>query len=224
MNGCSIELNAIEVTFDGKLILGPLDLHVEAGEYLCVLGHSGSGKSTLLRTIAGLQIPQRGCVALDGEQVTEAGHVLVAPERRGVGMLFQEGALWPHMSVERTLAFTLECRGLAKAERPKRIAELLEQVHLTGYEKRKPATLSGGEAQRVSLARALASNPRVLLLDEPLGPLDAAMRAELCDLLKRLHKELRFTALHVTHDESESLRLGARALHLEAGHWLEANS
>ena len=224
MNGCTIEINALEVAIEGKTILGPLDLTVEAGEYLCVLGHSGSGKSTLLRAIAGLQAPKTGTVTLGDRQATQPGKVVIAPERRGIGMLFQEGALWPHMSVERTLTFTLEHTGHPKSERANRIAELLKQVHLPGFEKRMPATLSGGEAQRVSLARALASNPSILLLDEPLGPLDTAMRDELCELLKRLHQELGFTALHVTHDQSEPDRLDACALELKAGRWMESTS
>ncbi|MFT5284781.1 MAG: iron(III) transport system ATP-binding protein [Planctomycetota bacterium] len=224
MNGCTIEISALEVAIDGKTILGPLDLTINAGEYVCVLGHSGSGKSTLLRTIAGLQIPQGGTVTLGDSQATGPGRVIIAPEHRGIGMLFQEGALWPHMSVERTLAFTLKHCGHPKLERAARIKELLAQVHLAGFEKRMPATLSGGEAQRVSLARALASNPSVLLLDEPLGPLDTAMREELCELLKRLHQELGFTALHVTHDQSEPARLDARALEMKAGLWMETSS
>ncbi len=224
MTGCLIEIHDLEVSIDGKLILGPLDLEVKATEYVCLLGHSGSGKSTLLRTIAGLQKATSGSIKLGSEVVSESGRERVAPEQRGIGMLFQEGALWPHMSVEKTLLFTLGASGVPKAERAGRVTELLSAVHLPGFEKRKPATLSGGECQRVALARALAPKPRLLLLDEPLGPLDTAMREELCQSLSELHEQLGFTALHVTHDPSEAERLGARSLRIENGRLLEPNA
>ena len=224
MTGCSIEIHDLEVSIDGKLILGPLDLEVRASEYVCLLGHSGSGKSTLLRTIAGLQKATRGSIKLGSEVVCDSGRERVAPEARRIGMLFQEGALWPHMSVEKTLLFTLGACGVPKTERANRVTELLKAVHLPDFEKRMPATLSGGERQRVALARALAPSPQLLLLDEPLGPLDAAMRGELCDSLRELHEKLRFTVLHVTHDLSEAERIGARALSIEGGQLLESGS
>ena len=222
--GVSIELRGVAVsvpgdTRGGATILGPLDLALDAGSYTCVLGASGSGKSTLLRAIAGLATPSAGSVLLGGSEASAAGKVLLAPEHRGIGMLFQEGALWPHLSVARNIAFGL--RKLSKAERRDRVAELLEQVRLPGYEDRMPATLSGGEAQRVALARALAPRPGVLLLDEPLGPLDARLRGELCDALGQLHAQGGFTCLHVTHDRSEPERLDAPIRVLADGHWTD---
>lgn len=217
MSGTSITITGLEVVAGGQTILGPLDLEVAAGEYVCLLGHSGSGKSTLLRAIAGLQDAVRGTILLGSEKMCDSGKQLVAPEKRAIGMLFQEGALWPHMSVEKTLHFALRACGVPRSARAARVTELLQQVRLPGFEKRKPATLSGGEAQRVALARALAPNPKLLLLDEPLGPLDTSMREELCDSLKQLHSDLGFTALHVTHDPSEAERIGARQLRINAG-------
>jgi len=224
VRGCSIQITGLEASAGGQRILGPLDLSVEAGEYVCLLGHSGSGKSTLLRSIAGLHDATKGTITLGEVQLCDAGKQLVRPEKRGIGMLFQEGALWPHMSVEKTLKFALGACGVPKSEHSARVAQLLKQVQLEGFEKRKPATLSGGEAQRVALARALAPDPSLLLLDEPLGPLDTLMREELCDSLKALHAELGFTVLHVTHDPSEAERIGARQLHIQKGQLLEASS
>ncbi len=219
MTGASILVRGLAITASRVTILGPLDLELEPGEYRCVLGHSGSGKTTLLRAIAGLATPTRGTVALDGREASRAGRVLVRPERRGVGMVFQGGALWPHMSVGKTLRFVLAHAGTPRSERAKRTAELLDLVRLAGYEERMPGYLSGGEAQRLALARALASSPRVLLLDEPLGPLDAELRGELADMLRELHGRLRFTALHVTHDPGEPARLGVASAHLANGRW-----
>lgn len=221
MTGAAVALRAAEVRAGGRVVLGPLDLDLAPGEYRCVLGRSGSGKTTLLRLVAGLAAPSRGEVLLDGRPVSRGARVLVRPERRGVGMLFQEGALWPHMSVARTLAFALGCAGVPRRERAARAGELLAAVHLEGFEARLPAGLSGGEAQRLALARALAASPRVLLLDEPLGPLDEELRGELVGALRELHRRLGFTALHVTHDRREPELLGAGSLELSGGRWTE---
>ena len=207
MSGIAIRVAGIEVEAAGRRLLGPVDLEVAEGDYVCVLGPSGVGKSTLLRSIAGLVVPQRGEIWLGDVVASSNGRLRIRPEKRGVGMLFQEGALWPHMSAERTLLFALACSGVRRSERAGRVEELLRQVHLTGMEKRTPGTLSGGERQRLALARALAPNPRILLLDEPLGPLDEGLRGALCDSLGELHRNLGFTAVHVTHDASEVVGL-----------------
>jgi ABC-type Fe3+/spermidine/putrescine transport system ATPase subunit len=183
------------------LILGPIDLEIGPGEHVLLVGPSGCGKSTLLRAIAGLVAPAKGTIEIAGQRASEPSRVVIAPERRRVGMLFQGGALWPHMSAASTLRFALKSSGRPASR--ERIAELLELVQLPGYEKRMPATLSGGEQQRLALARAMASEPRVLLLDEPLGPLDSELRAELLAMLVRLHDELGWTTIHVTHDPME---------------------
>jgi ABC-type Fe3+/spermidine/putrescine transport system ATPase subunit len=213
----AVQARGLVVRAGGQQILGPLDLDVTEREHLLLVGPSGSGKTTLLRALAGLVAPAAGTIALFGTPASAPGRVLVRPERRPVGMLFQGGALWPHMSVERTLHFVLAHAGVPAPARAARSAALLEQVRLSGKEKRMPGTLSGGERQRLALARALATEPRLLLLDEPLGPLDAALRADLLGMLAGLHGALGCTTIHVTHDPTEARPYATRVLRLEAG-------
>ncbi|MCK6444839.1 MAG: ATP-binding cassette domain-containing protein [Planctomycetes bacterium] len=214
-----IQLNAVTVEAGGKSVLGPLDFGVEPGEHVLVTGPSGCGKTTLLRVIAGLARPSSGTVELDGRRASDGPKLLLPPARRGVGFLFQGAALWPHWSVADTLRFVLRQSGAArgKADVERRVGELLDWVELPGFERRLPATLSGGEAQRLALARALAPAPRVLLLDEPLGPLDAELRGSLLAKLAELEKRLELTTVHVTHDPDESASLATRRVRLERG-------
>jgi ABC-type Fe3+/spermidine/putrescine transport system ATPase subunit len=212
-----VRIDGLEVRADGHRLLGPLDLEFERGAYVVLVGPSGSGKTTLLRAIAGLVTPAAGRVELFGETASLPGRIVLLPQARGVGMLFQGGALWPHMSVARTLHFALACAGVRGPERAARTASLLDAVSLPGYEDRMPATLSGGERQRLSLARALVASPRLLLLDEPLGPLDAELRASLMKTVGRLHREHGCTTIHVTHDPDEALGVATRTARLEAG-------
>jgi len=213
----AVRASALCVEAGGRRILGPVDLELPPGEYVALQGPSGSGKSTLLRAIAGLSVPSAGTLDLFGERASEPGHLRIAPERRGVGMMFQGGALWPHMSVRRTLAFALRSARTPRSAVDARIAELVAWAELEGLEDRMPGTLSGGEAQRLALARALAPKPRVLLFDEPLGKLDAELRSALLERLRSLHDELGFTALHVTHDPDEASRVAGRTLRMEGG-------
>ena len=213
----AILVHDLALELGGRAVLGPLDLEVQNGEHLLLVGPSGSGKTTLLRAIAGLERPRRGSIALFGKQVSNGSSALVAPEERGIGFLFQGGALWPHMSVAKTLTFTLSVSGTPRAQRAKKAAELLEWVELSGYEKRSPGTLSGGEAQRLALARALAVRPRLLFLDEPLGPLDAELREALLKKLGELQQRLELTVLHVTHDPTEAASIADRTLNMQAG-------
>ena len=222
-SGTAVEIRGLVVEADGNRILGPVDLDVTRGEHLLLVGASGSGKSTLLRAVAGLVRPSVGEIRLFGQAVSNGSRELVAPEDRGIGYLFQGGALWPHLSVTKTLDFVLSCRKVPKGERKSKIARLVELCELGGLEDRKPPTLSGGEAQRLALARALAPEPRLLFLDEPLGPLDAQLRSALLERLAALDSELGLTTLHVTHDPDEARAVATRTLRLDGGQLAETD-
>jgi len=217
VSGAALHLSGVVVEAAGRRILGPVDLDVRSGEHVLLVGPSGCGKSTLLRAIAGLETLAAGRLEIDGRLANEGARTHLAPAERGVGFLFQGGALWPHMSARRTLEFVLKRCGVPRRERAARATELLEQVELRGFERRLPGTLSGGEAQRLALARALAGEPRILLLDEPLGPLDAELRGALLARLAEVHAELGLTILHVTHDPQEARGLATRTLRLRDG-------
>ncbi|MGE3618905.1 MAG: ABC transporter ATP-binding protein [Acidimicrobiia bacterium] len=207
-----VELSGATVRFGAVTALDQVDLVVAPGEVLAVLGASGSGKSTLLRVVAGLQPLDAGRVLLGG--VDQAG---VAPHRRGVGLMFQDHALFPHRDVAGNVAFGLRMRGQRGRAVDRRVDDLLELVGLPGFGRRAVSTLSGGEQQRVALARALAPEPRVLLLDEPFGALDRALRDRLVGELAGLFRELGQTVVAVTHDQAEAFALGDRLAVVDAG-------
>jgi len=218
VSGTAIAAVGLEVrSAGGARLLGPLDLEVAHGAYALVCGPSGSGKTTLLRALTGLARPSAGTLSLFGTPVHAGRRELVPPQARGVGMVFQGGALWPHLSARRTLEFVLGRRGVPRAQRRARALELLAEVELAGFEERLPGSLSGGEAQRLALARALAMQPRLLLLDEPLGPLDRPLRAELLARLGDLRARLGLTVLHVTHDPEEAAELADARIDLAGG-------
>ena len=185
--------------------LGDVSLDVPEGSLTALLGPSGSGKSTLLRIIGGLERPDAGRIVIDGEDVTG-----VPPQRRGIGFVFQHYAAFRHMTVRDNVAFGLTVRKEPKRRVQARTSELLGIVGLGGYADRYPNQLSGGQRQRMALARALAVKPRVLLLDEPFGALDAKVRAELREWLRRLHEEVEVTTLLVTHDQEEAMSIADR--------------
>jgi iron(III) transport system ATP-binding protein len=213
----AIHVQDLEVALGGRKVLGPISLCARPGEHILVVGPSGCGKTTLLRALAGFARPFSGTIELFGKPASHGRVQHLAPSERRIGMLFQGGALWPHMSVRRTLRFVLRYAGVPRGERRERCARLLALVELEGLERRKAATLSGGEAQRLGLARALAAEPQLLLLDEPLGPLDAALRQGLLERLARVHQELGLTIMHVTHDPGEARHVATRTLHMERG-------
>ena len=213
----AVALDRVTVRVGSRTLLEELTLEVAEREHLLVVGPSGSGKTTLLRTIAGLAVPSSGELSLFGAKASEGSRVLVPAERRRIGFLFQNGALWPHMSAARQIEFVLEQAGIAARERARRASELLEWVELRGFEQRMPATLSGGEAQRVALARALAVEPKLLLLDEPLGPLDFELRSALLAKLGELQQRLGLTIVHVTHAPDEARAIATRTLRLRGG-------
>jgi sulfate transport system ATP-binding protein len=189
-----------------------VSFEVPAGQLVALLGPSGSGKSTILRMIAGLEHAEEGIVELTGEDATA-----VPIQYRGVGFVFQHFALFRHMTVRDNVAFGLKVRRLPKREIKERVDELLELVQLSGYAHRYPSQLSGGQRQRVALARALAPRPKVLLLDEPFGALDAKVRDELRTWLRRLHDEVHVTSLFVTHDQQEAFEVADQVIVLNRG-------
>jgi sulfate transport system ATP-binding protein len=207
-----IEAHAITKRFDDFVALSDVDLLVPSGELTALLGPSGGGKSTLLRIIGGLEEPDTGSVDIDGVDATR-----VPAQRRNVGFVFQHYAAFKHLSVYRNVAFGLEIRHRPKDEIRRRVSELLDLVHLEQFADRLPSQLSGGQRQRMALARALATEPRVLLLDEPFGALDAQVRKELRDWLRRLHDEMHVTTLFVTHDQEEALEVSDRLVVINAG-------
>ncbi|HEU5278095.1 MAG TPA: TOBE-like domain-containing protein [Gaiellaceae bacterium] len=207
-----IEARGIVKRFGGFTALDDVSVDVPTGSLTALLGPSGSGKSTLLRVIAGLETPEAGSVSLDGDDVTRR-----APQARGVGFVFQHYAAFKHMTVWDNVAFGLKIRHRPRTEISQRVDELLELVQLVGLAKRYPAQLSGGQRQRMGLARALAVDPKVLLLDEPFGALDARVRKELRRWLRRLHDETRTTTVIVTHDQEEAMEVADRVVVMNAG-------
>jgi sulfate/thiosulfate transport system ATP-binding protein len=193
--------------------LDDVSVEIPSGSLTALLGPSGSGKSTLLRVIAGLERLDAGTVEIDGRDATD-----LPPQRRGVGFVFQHYAAFKHMTVRENVAFGLKVARRPKAEIRARVEELLELVQLPGLADRYPAQLSGGQRQRMALARALAVQPRVLLLDEPFGALDARVRQELRAWLRRLHDEMHVTTVFVTHDQEEAMEVADRIVVMNAGH------
>jgi sulfate transport system ATP-binding protein len=207
-----IEARNIVKRFGDFTALDDVSVEMEPGSLTALLGPSGSGKSTLLRVIAGLERPDRGEVRLGGRDVTN-----IPPQQRGVGFVFQHYAAFKHMTVWDNVAFGLRIRRRPRTEIRQRVAELLELVQLTRLATRYPAQLSGGQRQRMGLARALAVDPRVLLLDEPFGALDARVRKELRGWLRRLHDETRTTTVIVTHDQEEAMDVADRVVVMNGG-------
>ena len=202
----------ISKSFGNQCALCGVSFNVDPGEIVAVLGPSGCGKSTLLAIIAGLEAPDQGDIFWEGD--SQAG---VSSHKRGFGLMFQDFALFPHRDVYENVAFGLEMRHLSKQEIQQQVKEALERVGLPGFEKRDVNTLSGGEQQRVALARSLAPNPRLLMLDEPLGALDRNLRERLVDELRAILRRSRLTVLYVTHDQEEAFALADRVVVMNAG-------
>ena len=198
----SIEVTNVTKKYGDFFALDDVSVSLPTGQLTALLGPSGGGKSTLLRIIAGLDTADNGTVAIEGTNATR-----LPPQKRNVGFVFQHYAVFKHMTVAKNVAFGLEIRKTPKAEVKRRVAELLELVHLSQFADRLPSQLSGGQRQRMALARALAVEPTVLLLDEPFGALDAKVRKELREWLRRLHDEVHVTTVFVTHDQEEAMEV-----------------
>ncbi|MDT1060968.1 ABC transporter ATP-binding protein [Paracoccus sp. CPCC 101403] len=207
-----LELSGVNKRFGEQIAVEDFSLSVEKGEFISLLGPSGCGKTTTLQMIAGFLEPSGGTIRLNGRDLAQ-----VKPAKRGLGIVFQSYALFPHMTAAENVAFGLEMRGIARAERAGRVSEAMQMVGLAGYEDRYPRRMSGGQQQRVALARALVFKPEVLLLDEPLSNLDAKMREDMQIELRRLQRTIGTTTILVTHDQQEALALSDRIVVMSRG-------
>jgi ABC-type Fe3+/spermidine/putrescine transport system ATPase subunit len=217
LTSTALSVRGVSKRFGSHQALDGVSLEVLPGACAVVLGPSGCGKTTLLRTIAGLEAPDAGEIWLAGRQVAIARRNLVVPHERRIGFVFQDLALWPHLSVRENLEFVLEAQRLPRAARTARVEEALRAVRIETLIGRYPHELSGGEQQRVGLARGLVGEPRMLLLDEPLSSLDSELRSSLRQELARLQRALRLTTVYVTHDREDAAELADCVIEMRAG-------
>jgi iron(III) transport system ATP-binding protein len=214
----AVELRFVSKAYDGRRVIDGISLILEPGERVALVGPSGCGKTTLLRLIAGLDVPDRGEIWIGSKRVAEAGRSIVEPEHRHVGMVFQDLALWPHMTIEQHLAFALRYSfDQDIRQRAARVLDVLRMVRLADRASAKPGQLSGGEQQRVALARALVAGARVLLMDEPLSSLDPELNVHLRREILQLHRQLAFTLIYVTHSREEADDVASRVIEMERG-------
>lgn len=212
-----IAFRQVWVAYLGEPVLKDFALSAEAGERVVLLGPSGCGKTTVLRVSAGFLVPERGAVLLNGAVAAEDSRLYLEPEQRGLGMVFQDLALWPHLTVHGNLEFGLKAQGVARTERECRITEMLRLVRLESRMYARPSELSGGEQQRVALARALVTHPQLLLMDEPLSSVDFELGLELRGEILRLQKKLGFTLLYVTHNLEEAFAIAQKIVVMREG-------
>lgn len=213
----AIEFQGVSKCYGDKTAVDGLTFRIDGGERVVVHGPSGCGKTTVLRLVAGFLAPDVGRVLVGGKVVASDGTILIGPEHRRLGMVFQDLALWPHLTVAQNLDFALKAQRLASEIRRQRITDMLARVHLDGAADTYPTRLSGGQQQRVAIARALVAQPLAVLMDEPLSNLDDELRDELCGQILDLHAQLGFTLVYVTHSKEEMRRIGARAIRLREG-------
>lgn len=211
-----LQIKQLSKSYGSRQVVSDIELEMEEGEILSLLGPSGCGKTTILRMIAGLVTPEGGSIKV-GDRVFYDGKRVLPVEERELGMVFQDYALWPHMTVEKNIAFSMQLRHMPARKIKQRVHELLDLVNLPGMERRYPYQLSGGQQQRVAVARALATDPRVLLLDEPLSSLDTALRETMGAELVQLFKQLKITTINVTHDQNEAMTMSDRIMVLKDG-------
>jgi ABC-type Fe3+/spermidine/putrescine transport system ATPase subunit len=220
----AVAVRNVAKRFASHQALADVTLDVAASESVVILGPSGCGKTTLLRLIAGLEVPDAGEIWLDDVQAASPGRNLLAPHQRRLGFVFQDLALWPHLTVRGNLEFVLSALRVSKADRAQRVHEALALVRADGFAGRYPHELSGGEQQRVALGRALVGNPRLLLLDEPLSSLDAELRSRMRSELGRLQRTLTLTTLYVTHDREDAAALADRVIEMREGRIVAINA
>lgn len=212
MASASLDVTDLEVSYGDTMVLKRISLAVAAGEFVALLGPSGCGKTTLLRAVSGFVPVSAGRISVGGREITHE-----PPDKRGMAMVFQSYALWPHMTTAQNLGYGLKLRGVAKPQIVRRVAEILAMLKLEGFGERNVTQLSGGQRQRVALGRALAVNPELLLLDEPLSNLDARIREDVRHEIKALQAKLGITTIHVTHDREEAMVMADRIAILDAG-------
>jgi iron(III) transport system ATP-binding protein len=213
----TIELRRVSKDYNGRRVINDVSLKVEGGERVVLFGPSGCGKSTVLQLIAGLVIPDSGEVLINEDVVATAKGNLREPEQRGIGMVFQDLALWPHMTITENIEFGLKAKHIPRSKRKERVRESIDLVGLGDYLNAKPAELSGGQQQRVALARTLVLAPPIVLMDEPLSTLDEVLNLQLREEIVRLHSDLGFTLVYVTHNREEAQQLGRRTIYLKQG-------
>lgn len=208
----SLSIRGLNVSLSKNHILKDIDLDIKSGEFVSILGNSGCGKTTLIKSIAGLVDISSGSISIDENDISG-----LSPEKRKTVIVFQDLRLFPHMNVEQNIVFSMKLQKTDKKDIEERVKVLLEQVRLSGFEKRKISQLSGGQMQRVALARALGANPKLLLLDEPFSGLDESLRKDMGNLVKRLHKENKITTIMITHDKEEAMKFSDKVALMKEG-------
>ena len=212
-----VKVENVSKVYNKIPVIREMSIDIEKGERVVILGPSGCGKTTLLRLIAGFIHPDKGKIAIDGKAVSDNGKCIIEPEGRQVGMVFQDLALWPHMSSYKNIEFGLKAKRVSKAEIRERIDAILEKVQMVEFRNTYPGELSGGQQQRIALARALVTRPKILLMDEPLSSLDADLRHVLMKEILRLQEELAITMIYVTHDREEAFSLATKIVVMTEG-------
>ncbi len=212
-----IVFKSVSKSYNSRPAVCDFSLTISKGERIVILGHSGCGKTTVLRLLAGFITPDKGIIEIDGQVVAAEGKNVQEPEKRNLGMVFQDLALWPHLTAKGNLDFGLKAQGVPASKRKQEIADVLRLMHIEKYANAKPSQLSGGQQQRVALARALILKPKALLMDEPLSSLDLELSLKLRKEILRLQKELGFTLLYVTHNREEAFEIGSRVVVMSHG-------